>query len=44
MYFLTLQGKLDSYKEAKTKGKDLNDDQKQAVAKYDEVDQLKIIS
>jgi len=31
------KGKLDGYREAKAKGKPLNDDQQQAVSKYDEV-------
>ena len=30
----TLQGKLDGYREDKRRGKELNEDQKAAVAKY----------
>ena len=31
----TLQGKLDGYREDKRRGKELNEDQKAAVAKYE---------
>lgn len=35
--FPSSQGKLDVYRENARRGKDLNEDQKNAIAKYDEV-------
>ena len=35
-----LQGKLDGYREDKRRGKELNEDQKAAVAKYDQLSTL----
>jgi hypothetical protein len=38
------QGKLDGYRESCAKGKPLNEDQKLAVSKYDEVSYLDYLS
>lgn len=37
LLFVLLQSKLESYKDLQKSGKDLNQDQKTAIAKYDEV-------
>lgn len=37
LLFVFLQSKLESYKDLQKSGKDLNQDQKTAIAKYDEV-------
>ena len=39
-WFLYVQGKLDGYRADYQRGKTLNDDQKAAIAKYDEVSNL----